>query len=452
MCDPGTGEMENPLIQLVAAQKQGHAVGVFSICSANRFVLEAAMLSARSDPAALLIEATSNQVNQSGGYTGMTPQNFSDFVEATAHRMKFPYARVMLGGDHMGPNPWQHERATVAMANARELVRDCIRAGFRKIHLDTSMPCAGDPLDAHGALPMKLAVARAVDLAKVCEAAFAELPPHTIAPVYVIGTEVPPPGGAKEQLAHATPTKVHDAQQSLESTRQAFFAEGLESAWQRVIAVVVQPGVEFGELSVIPYHRNQETAALKELIERYPTLVFEAHSTDYQSRHALRHLVEDHFAILKVGPWLTLAFREAVFALEHIEQEWLSGRKSVTLSHLRKVLDEVMVAKPQHWQKHYHGDEREKAIARRFSYSDRIRYYWTEPEVDAALRVLLANLNEYRPPLTLLSQYLPAQCRAVQEGKIENAPVDLIHHKIHEVLEIYAAATRSGNDSLSLTG
>lgn len=441
--------MENPLTQLVAAQKQGRAVGVCSICSANRFVLEAAMLSGKTDPAPLLIEATSNQVNQFGGYTGMTPQEFADYVEATAHRMAFPYSRVMLGGDHMGPNPWQHEPATVAMANARELVRDCIRAGFRKIHLDTSMPCAGDPLDARGALPMKLAVARAVDLAKVCEAALAELPPHSIAPVYVIGTEVPPPGGAKEKLAHARPTEVHDAQQSIESTRQAFFAEGLEAAWQRVIAVVVQPGVEFGELSVIPYHRSQETAALKELIERYPTLVFEAHSTDYQSRNPLRHLVEDHFAILKVGPWLTLAFREAVFALEHIEQEWLSGRTSVTFSHMRQALERAMLAKPQHWQKHYHGAGHEVAFARRFSYSDRIRYYWTEPEVNAALLMLLANLNEYPPPPPLLSQYLPVQGWAVREKIIENRPVDLIHHKIQEVLEIYAAATHPGNDAFS---
>jgi len=439
--------MNNPLVQLVAAQKQGRAEGVYSVCSANRFVLQAAMLSANVDAAGLLIEATSNQVNPFGGYTGMTPQKFAAYVQAIAHQMDFPLHRVMIGGDHLGPNPWQHEQATLAMSNARELARDCILAGFRKIHLDTSMPCVGDPVDLHGALPMELAVERAADLAKVCEATFAALPPNSITPVYVIGTEVPPPGGAKEKLAHAAPTTVVDAQRSIDATRQAFFANGLESAWQRVIAVVVQPGVEFGEATVIPYHRSQETAALKQLIERYQTLVYEAHSTDYQTQYALRHLVEDHFAILKVGPWLTLAFREAAFALAHIEQELLSGRKSTTLSHLRQVVDEVMLAKPQHWQKHYHGDENEMAFARRFSYSDRIRYYWNEPEVEAALQVLLANLNEHPVPLTLLSQYLPVQSRAVREGKIENAPVDLIHHKIQEVLEIYAAATRAGDDA-----
>ncbi len=436
------GAMENPLRQVVAEQKQGRAVGVYSICSANRFVLEAAMALGQTDPVELLIEATSNQVNQFGGYTGMTPQRFAAFVEAAAGKMGYPYPRVMLGGDHLGPNPWQHERAAVAMAKACELARDCIRAGFTKIHLDTSMPCADDPPEAQGGLPMTLAVARAAQLAKVCEATFAELPPEAIAPVYVIGTEVPPPGGAQEKFAHATPTDVPHARQSIEATRQAFFTNGLAAAWQRVIAVVVQPGVEFGELALTPYQRSPETAALKELIEHYPTLVFEAHSTDYQSRPALRHLVEDHFAILKVGPWLTLAFREAVFALEHIEREWLAGRKSVQLSQVRAALERAMLAKPQYWQKHYHGDENEIAFARRFSYSDRIRYYWNEPEVDAALHVLLANLSEHPVPATLLSQYLPVQAQAVREGRLGNTPVDLIYHKIQEVLAVYAEATR----------
>ncbi len=439
--------MQNPLRQVVAEHKQGRAVGVCSICSANRFVLEAAMALGKTDPAELLIEATSNQVNQFGGYTGMTPQRFAAYVQAVAGKMGYPYSRVMLGGDHLGPNPWQHERAAVAMARACELARDCIRAGFTKIHLDTSMPCADDPPAAQGGLPMALAVTRAAQLAKVCEAASTELPPDATAPVYVIGTEVPPPGGAQEKFAHATPTAVHHARQSIEATRQAFFSNGLAAAWERVIAVVVQPGVEFGEFALTPYRRSPETAALKQLIEDYPALVFEAHSTDYQSRHALRQLVEDHFAILKVGPWLTLAFREAVFALEHIEREWLAGRKSVQLSQVRAALERAMLARPQHWQKHHHGEENEIAFARRFSYSDRIRYYWNEPEVEAALQLLLANLSQSPVPQTLLSQYLPVQAQAVREGRLANTPADLIHHKIQEVLQIYAEATRPENRS-----
>jgi D-tagatose-1,6-bisphosphate aldolase subunit GatZ/KbaZ len=132
-----------------------------------------------------------------------------------------------------------------------------------------------------------------------------------------------------------------------------------------------------------------------------------------------------------------------------MEQEWLAGRKSVQLSAFRQVLDEVMIAKPQHWQKHYHGDHHEIALARRFSYSDRLRYYWNEPRVEAALKALLNNLTENPPPMTLLSQYMPAQYWAVRDGRIHHKPVDWIHHKIQQVLETYVVATRSREQLVS---
>ena len=52
---------------ILEQNRQGQPVGVYSICSANRFVLEAGMLQARRDESILLIESTSNQVNQFGG-------------------------------------------------------------------------------------------------------------------------------------------------------------------------------------------------------------------------------------------------------------------------------------------------------------------------------------------------------------------------------------------------
>src|SRR5262245_52154774 len=155
--------MHNPLMQLVNAHKQ-RGIGLCSICSANQFVLEAAMVQARSDRTPLLIEATSNQVNQFGGYTGMTPQAFVAYVQDIAEQLEFPFHQSKLGADHLGPQAWQHESAKLAMAHARELVRAYVAAGFKKIHIDTSMRCADDPCDEHGGLPMELAVERAVQL------------------------------------------------------------------------------------------------------------------------------------------------------------------------------------------------------------------------------------------------------------------------------------------------
>jgi D-tagatose-1,6-bisphosphate aldolase subunit GatZ/KbaZ len=99
-----------------------------------------------------------------------------------------------------------------------------------------------------------------------------------------------------------------------------------------------------------------------------------------------------------------------------------------------------MLSNPEHWVKHYHGGEAERRFSRRFSYSDRSRYYWSRPEVQEALGILIQNLLERTVPLTLLSQYMPAQYWKVREREIRNSPSDLIHDRIIEVLKIYSAA------------
>lgn len=397
------------------------------------------MLQAKADGGSVLIEATSNQVDQFGGYTGMNPAQFAAFVQEIARKMDFPFEKVVLGGDHLGPNVWQNETVDSALAKAREQIRAYVAAGFNKIHLDTSMRCAGDPIP----LPPAIAAERAADLCRAAESAFAENSTLKNSPLYVIGTEVPIPGGAQEELHSLKPTEAEDAQRTIELTQKAFLERGLESAWERVIALVVQPGVEFGDAAVIEY-RREKAAALSRLIEKYHTLVYEAHSTDYQTGEALRQMVEDHFAILKVGPWLTFALREAVFALAEIEKEWLAGEKGVSLSNIRETIDAVMRENPRYWQKHYKGSEAEIAFARKFSYSDRVRYYWPGPRIEPALDQLVRNLKAYPAPLVLLSQYLPLQYRAVREQRLINDPLHLIRHKIMEVTAVYSAAVRAG--------
>lgn len=435
------------LRQIVARQKRGQAAGGYAICSANPYVLDAALHQARQDGSVVLIESTSNQVDQFGGYTGMTPRRFVAFVRRLAADRQFPAARIIFGGDHLGPNAWRREPAAAAMAKARELVAACVRAGYAKIHLDASMRCGDDPA---GPLREEVIAERAADLGACAEAA-ASRAAFRSRPFYVIGTEVPPPGGAQEPLAQLRVTSPADAKRTLAMAQSAFRARGLDAAWERVMALVVQPGVEFSDTTVAAYQRNR-ARTLSRLITIYPNLVYEAHSTDYQTCAALRQMVQDHFAILKVGPWLTFAFREAVFALDLMEQEGSFGRPAISHAHLRAALERVMVAHPEHWQWHYyHGSPAQRRYARQYSYSDRTRYYWPYPEVQRALRHLLANLARRPAPLTLLSQYLPAQYLAVRAGAIRNHPLDLIRHKIMAVTADYAKAcgqTRHGSDQI----
>lgn len=425
-------------MQILADNRAGKNTGIYSICSAQPTVLEASMRQAKQDGSIVLIESTSNQVDQFGGYTGMKPTDFVAYVHGIAEKVGFNKADILLGGDHLGPNAWQHENAAPAMEKALELVREYVAAGYQKIHLDASMFLADDEGDRHQPLADAVVAARAAALAKVAEEAHAAFRTGEPKPVYIIGTEVPIPGGAQEEEETVIPTTPADAMKTIEVTKAAFEAEGLESAWGRVCGVVVQPGVEFGDDQVFHYDRTA-AKGLSEAILKEERFVYEAHSTDYQSESGLSKLVEDHFCILKVGPWLTYGYREALFSLAMIEEEMLAPR-GVTTSKLREVIDEAMLAEPKNWKKYYPGDEIEQAYKRKYSFSDRIRYYLPNEKIQAAVSKLVENLKAHPISLSLLSQFLPNQYTAVSEGIIENDVEQIILHRTQDVIALYARA------------
>ncbi len=429
---------------LLAANRRGERAGVTSICAAEPLVLEAAAARAARRGGLLCIESTASQVNQGGGYTGLTPAAFRDVVAKVAAAAGLPPAGLVLGGDHLGPYPWRARPAAEAMAAAQELVRACVLAGYGKLHLDASMACADDP---GGLLDDVTATERAVDLCRAAEAARDELTAAAPPPMYVIGTEVPAPGGEVAGAAGPRVTSVAAVERTLTVARDGFAGAGLDDAWERVVAVVVQPGVEFGDETVADYD-HAAAERLSGYLRREWPLVYEAHSTDYQTPAALARLVDDGFAILKVGPWLTFAFREALFALESIERDWLGGRRGVELSAVRLTLEREMVAQPGHWAAYYSGDAEALRLKRAFSYSDRCRYYWPRPSVRAAVQRLLTNLSE-RPagaliPATLISQYLPEQYDAVRAGELRAEPAALVRDNIGRVLAGYDAACGVG--------
>lgn len=416
------------LPDLIARHKQGHAVGVTSICSAHPIVIEATLRHAATNAAPLvLFEATCNQVNQDGGYTGMTPADFVAFVHGIAARTGFDSARIALGGDHLGPNPWTSLDADAAMDKAEAMVAAYVAAGFRKIHLDCSMACAGDPTP----LPEGEIVRRAVRLCRAAEAAQAQAGGEP--PVYVIGTEVPVPGGATEAIEGLETTTPAAARATIEAHREAFQAAGLAAAWERVIASVVQPGVEFDHHEVVDYV-PEKARTLSEAIVALPGMVYEAHSTDYQTREALQALVRDHFAILKVGPGLTFALREALWALDAIEHDWIAPGKR---ANLRDVALQRMREQPKHWQRYYHADGDALTVDLQYSLSDRIRYYWPDPTIENARARLFANLRDQPPPLPLVSQYLPHALHALRHGRATLDPRSLAMAHVSAVLDDY---------------
>ncbi|OHD25676.1 MAG: hypothetical protein A2064_06570, partial [Spirochaetes bacterium GWB1_66_5] len=407
--------LSGPFRDLLEAKRAGRPAGLVSVCSAHPLVLEAAMGQALEDGQLLLVESTVNQVNQFGGYTGMRPADFAAFLDGIRSAAALPPARLLLGADHLGPFPWRGEPAAQAMRKAYELAAECVRAGYLKLHLDASMLLGGDVPDARGGLDPSLVARREAELAAAAEAAFR----GTAGPAYVVGTDVPAPGGTAGEGDGVSLTPAQELLDTVSLGAEAFRAAGLEQAWSRVFAVVVQPGVEFGDHGVQAYDRAR-AARLCDAARALPRLVLEGHSTDYQSPAALRALVEDGVAVLKVGPALTFAMREALFSLELVERELAPAEPS----RLGEELERAMLADPSHWRGYYRGDEGRMRLARRFSLLDRCRYYWAAPPVQRAVERLLANLRRQAPPWTLLSQYLPRQAGRVREGLLSGEPLE----------------------------
>lgn len=421
-----------PLNEMVKAQKKYKNRGIYSICSANPYVIKASMNQAKADDSVLLIESTCNQVNQFGGYTGMRPDDFAKFVSGISEEMNFPHDRIILGGDHLGPNPWQNDTAAVAMEKSAVLIVDYTKAGYQKIHIDASMRCCDDD---PGALAPEIIAHRTAELCKAAEAAIDRKAP----PVYVVGTEVPIPGGEKSQNEGPQVTDPQIAKETISMFKDEFRKLGIEDVWQRVIALVVQPGVEFNDSKVYAYNRIN-ARPLSRMIEEIPGMVFEAHSTDYQTPAHLKEMVEDHFAILKVGPALTFSFREAIYSLADINNVLPQAKKVA----IKEIIKDVMLKQPKYWEPYYCGTDDEIAFSRSFSLSDRIRYYWSTNEIINGLNDLFESLSSTKIPSTLISQYFPDLYPEVIDGKIADDPESLILARIQKQVKIYAEACNLG--------
>ena len=418
------------LTGLPGSHDRGQRVGITSVCSAHPLVIKAAMAEASETGQPLLIEATCNQVNQEGGYTDMTPADFAGFVLNLAATVDFPIDQILLGGDHLGPNPWRDKPAEYAMEKAVVMTHDYAAAGFGKIHLDASMACSGDPEP----LPPETIASRAANLAQAAEAG-AKAGGHE-SPIYVIGTEVPIPGGVAEQIQDLEVTRKEDANQSLAVHQAAFSAKGLDAVFQRCVGLVVQPGVEYGSANVIAF--NPEKAGdLANWRDQHGGFLFEAHSTDYQTTVALAALVQGGFGILKVGPGLTFAMREAFYGLDAIaailDPSYPAGQ-------LQDKMEQLTVAKPDQWNAYYFGTKTERQFQRHFSFSDRIRYYWNDEIAADAVKKLFSALEAKTIPAPLISQYMPRLFDDVQSGAVKALAPDLVQAAIRKMLNPYSRA------------
>ncbi len=260
-------------------QPRRRGPGLPCFCTANEHVLRAVLAYAAKTGFPTVIEATCNQVNQEGGYTGMTPRDFMAWLTELSAQAGVPMDQLVLGGDHLGPNPWRKEPVERAMEKAAGTGEALCGGGFHRRSIwMPAWPAAAKPNPTFAQI-----AERAADLCAVA----ADIRTRSGKLVYIIGTEVPVPGGETEEPDALDVTSVARFRNTITTHRNAFAARGLDSAWQRIVSVVTQPGVDFGHTSIFPSTR-QGAAAERGHHGRRTGLTFEAHSTDYQPTQALR--------------------------------------------------------------------------------------------------------------------------------------------------------------------
>lgn len=417
--------MPERLLALREDRRLGRVRALAAVCSSHPLVLRAALEEARVQEGPLLVEAAGELAGPLGGTPRRTPAEFALLVHTLAREAGFPPQRILLGADGLGPAPWRHLEAERAMARACTLVEACVDAGFRKLHLDAGASCQGDP----DPLPEYQAALRTAALCRAAEGAFARSG-RGAPPVYVVGSERP----SEDGFARITTPEEWD--RTLDLQADAWRQEGLAEAWGRVVAAVAQPGIGFTDAAVDGYDPRRVAGLDKAIARRFPWTA-EARSTDYQRPEALGALVRDGFGILKVGPWLTFACREALFALEDLVGDLRQSDPEIPAIRLREVLDQAIRRDPVPWKRP--PTPRERSLGRLFSFSDRSRHHWTDPEVAAEVERLL-DATHTRLPRQLLGLHLPLALDAVLDGRLAPEGAAIVRHEIRRVLESYRAA------------
>jgi D-tagatose-1,6-bisphosphate aldolase subunit GatZ/KbaZ len=111
-----------------------------------------------------------------------------------------------------------------------------------------------------------------------------------------------------------------------------------------------------------------------------------------------------------------------------------------TPSRIVETLERVMDANPAHWRPYVASDRAER-LTRLYGLSDRIRYYWPEPEVQASLRRLFANVDAARPPPGLVSQFAGDMLLERTEPTLSER---LVAAKVEAVVAKYRRACGTG--------
>ena len=319
-----------------------------SFCTSNFNVIKLLIIFAKYNNLPILIETTSNQINQYGGYTYLKPKQFLRKINRIAKNLKYKN-EIMFGADHLGPLPWKDFEENKALKNAKKLFKDVIKAGYKKIHIDTGIKLKGDKFLSK------------VKIFNRCKSIFNTVSGNSIKNIFfVFGTEVPIAGG--ENKYNLKNTNINSIKNDVKYYKK----------FKKNFSLVIEPGLGFTNQKI--YKLKMTSYSQKKNISYKNNFTYEAHSSDYQDLSSLKKLVKNNFKFLKVGPELTFNYMKAILKMEKIEKLTFKSN----LSEIKKKISREMEIDKTFWKNYYFGNKKKIEYLKFNSYLDRSRYYWNK--------------------------------------------------------------------------
>ena len=340
-----------------------------SFCTANEDVIKIILLYCKINNVPCLIECTSNQVNQFGGYTKKSPKEFRDYVFEIAQKINFNKKNIFLGGDHLGPLPWKNLNSNLAIKNSIKMINNYLDSKFCKIHIDTSIKCKNDKIFNS---QTKFERARKI-LKKLKFKNKSDI-------FYVVGSEVPTSGSDIKKLLK--PTSFDTIKKDSIRYSQILFEK---THRYKTYGLVIEVGMKYKDKSIQkPNFRN---FLKKKKFSLENNFVYEAHSTDFQSIYTLKKLVNNNFKFLKVGPELTFLYLRSLFFMQKIENFF----KDKNNSNFKKSLIKEMLKNRKYWINFYKKNSLKQFLNSQY---DRSRYYLDLENVKKSIFKLKSNINK----------------------------------------------------------
>ena len=340
-----------------------------SFCTSNIDVIESILFFCNIKKLPCLIESTSNQVNQHGGYTNKTPKMFVKEISSLRKKIKFDSKRLFLGGDHLGPLPWGKKNKNIAIKNSISLINDYLSENFCKIHVDTSIKCKNDKF-----INSEIVFNRTSEILNNDS-----IKKKIKNRLLVVGTEVPLAGGGDNKNLIRTSTKQIETE--VFNFKKIFQKINLRNIF---FGLVIEPGMKYKHSKITKPNFTQ--FGNKKNISKKNNFFYEAHSTDYQSKKILRQLVKNNFRFLKVGPELTYNYARSLFFMENIEKKKIKLKNS----NIKKTIFFSMLKNKKYWNGYYIKKKPELFLNSKL---DRMRYYFDTKEVKNSVGILRRNIN-----------------------------------------------------------